>query len=60
VIAGQSEVSMQSIEHFQEKWKPVFRPEMRQNKGLEQIRVSGKDGFALNHGVAGSIPIVTS
>jgi hypothetical protein len=23
------------LEHFQEKWTPVFRPKMRQNKELE-------------------------
>jgi len=28
------------IEHFQEKWTPVFRPEMRQNKELERFRDS--------------------
>jgi hypothetical protein len=26
-----------TIEQFQEKWEPVFRPELRQNKQLEQF-----------------------
>ncbi|MDQ0454784.1 NAD(P)/FAD-dependent oxidoreductase [Rhizobium paknamense] len=30
------------LEHFQEKWKPVFRPEMRENKELERFNVSVK------------------
>ncbi|MCZ4075132.1 hypothetical protein [Agrobacterium sp. LMR679] len=30
------------LEHFQEKWTPVFRPEMRQNKELECFRDSKK------------------
>ncbi|CVI61198.1 conserved hypothetical protein [Agrobacterium deltaense NCPPB 1641] len=30
------------LEHFQEKWNPVFRPEMRQNKELECFRGSKK------------------
>jgi hypothetical protein len=25
------------LEQFQEKWKPVFRPELRQNKEIERI-----------------------
>ncbi|EGL65768.1 hypothetical protein AGRO_1454 [Agrobacterium sp. ATCC 31749] len=30
------------IEHFQEKWTPVFRPELRQNKELEIFRHAQK------------------
>jgi hypothetical protein len=30
------------IEHFQEKWTPVFRLEMQQNKELEIFRHSQK------------------
>jgi len=30
------------LEHFQEKWEPVFRPQMRQDKGTECPRESGK------------------
>ena len=26
-----------SLEQFQEKWEPVFRPELRPNKELERI-----------------------
>jgi len=33
-------MAVPSLEQFQEKWKPVFRQEMRQNKEIEQIRVS--------------------
>jgi hypothetical protein len=29
-------------EHFQEKWKPVFRLKMRKNKWLEHSRVSAE------------------
>ena len=25
------------LEQFQEKWETVFRPELRQNKGLDQF-----------------------
>jgi len=28
---------MQTLEQFQEKCETVFRPELRQNKGLEQF-----------------------
>ena len=27
--------TMSYLKHFQPKWTPVWRPEMRQNKGLE-------------------------
>ncbi|MDQ0455953.1 hypothetical protein QO005_002293 [Rhizobium paknamense] len=30
------------LEHFQEKWKTVFRPEMRKNKELWRFIVSVK------------------
>ncbi|WP_307159444.1 hypothetical protein [Rhizobium paknamense] len=33
---------LRKIEHFQEKWEPVFRPEMRKNKELEHFNVSVK------------------
>ena len=26
-----------ALEQFQEKWEPVFRPELRENKYLERI-----------------------
>jgi hypothetical protein len=35
-----------SLEHFQEKWNPVFRPKVRAKK-LEHIHVSMKHEFAL-------------
>jgi len=31
-----------ALEHFQVKWIPVHRPEMRQNKDLELFSVSVK------------------
>ena len=30
------------LEQFQEKWEPVFRPELRENKYLERITDSVK------------------
>jgi len=30
------------LEQFQEKWKPVLRPELRKNKGLERVGDSKK------------------
>jgi hypothetical protein len=30
------------LEHFQEKWNPVFRPKMRQRKMLERFLLSLK------------------
>jgi hypothetical protein len=30
------------LEQFQEKWKPVFRPELRQNNALDRISDSMK------------------
>ena len=36
-----------SLERFQEKWKPVFRPEARKNKEIERVRDSVKRGHAL-------------
>jgi hypothetical protein len=35
------------LEQFQEKWEPVFRSELRKNKGLEHFRDSKKNGNAL-------------
>jgi hypothetical protein len=35
------------IEHFQAKWKPVRRPEMRQLKEIERIRDSIQTESAL-------------
>ena len=35
------------LERFQEKWKPVFRPEVRKNNDLERARDSVKRGHAL-------------
>jgi hypothetical protein len=29
------------LEHFQEKWTPVFRPKMRQCKNARAVSVSG-------------------
>ena len=34
----------QGQEQFQEKWNPIFRPELRQNKELEDFRDSKKNG----------------
>jgi hypothetical protein len=28
---------LRGLEQFQEKWEPVFRPELRQNKELDQF-----------------------
>jgi hypothetical protein len=30
-----------ALEHFQEKWNPVFRPKMRQRKDVRAVSVSG-------------------
>jgi hypothetical protein len=30
------------LEHFQEKWNPVFRPKMRQRKNARAVSVSSK------------------
>jgi hypothetical protein len=30
------------LEHFQEKWKPVFRPKMRHRKKIELIQFPWK------------------
>jgi hypothetical protein len=37
------------IEHFQEKWNPVFRPKMRQRKNAGAASVSSKCETALEH-----------
>jgi len=42
-----SDLTDERFEHFQEKWIPVFRPEMRQNKELERFRDSKKSGNTL-------------
>jgi hypothetical protein len=34
------------LEQFQEKWKPVFRPELRENKEMERFHDSEKNGNA--------------
>ena len=36
------------LEQFQEKWTPVFRPELRKNKEIEHFRDSKKNGNALS------------
>jgi hypothetical protein len=36
-----------SLEHFQEKWNPVFRPKMQQRKNARAISVSGQREIAL-------------
>ncbi len=36
-----------ALEQFQEKWKPVLRPELRKNKEIEHFRDSEKSGKAL-------------
>jgi hypothetical protein len=33
------------LKQFQEKWEPVFRPELRQNKRLKQIPGKVGTGF---------------
>ena len=38
-----------TLEHFQEKWMPVFRSEMRENKRSECFRDSEKNGNALEN-----------
>jgi hypothetical protein len=35
------------LEQFQEKWEPVFRPELRKNKEIEHFCDSKKNGNAL-------------
>jgi hypothetical protein len=37
---GDSSSNKQALEQFQAKWKPVRRPEMRQNNEIEQLHVS--------------------
>jgi hypothetical protein len=32
--ANQTGAPLPGLEHFQEKWNPVFRPKMRQRKNL--------------------------
>ncbi len=45
---GAALASAVPLEHFQEKWNPVFRPEMPRNKELECFRVSKKREKALD------------
>jgi hypothetical protein len=40
------------LEQFQEKWEPVFRPELRKDKEIEHFRDSKKNGNALAFGRA--------
>jgi hypothetical protein len=40
------------LEQFQEKWTPVFRPELRKNKEIVHFRNSKKNGNALRFGVS--------
>jgi len=35
------------LEQFQEKWEPVFRPELRKNKEIEHFHDSEKNGDAV-------------
>jgi len=35
-------VQASDLEQFQEKWTPVFRPKLRQNKNLERLNDSKK------------------
>jgi hypothetical protein len=42
------------LEHFQEKWNPVFRPKMRQRKMLEHDREKWAPVFAKDHAQAKS------
>jgi hypothetical protein len=35
------------LEHFQEKWNPVFRPKMRQRKNARAVSASGPCETAL-------------
>ena len=49
-----------ALEQFQEKWEPVFRPELLKNNKLERFRDSAKSGSALYvdiRGRAGSFEI---
>src|SRR5882672_4361689 len=41
------------LEHFQEKWNPVFRPKMRQCKNAKAVSVSGLCEAALERGDRG-------
>ncbi|TPN47815.1 hypothetical protein FJ976_19380 [Mesorhizobium sp. B1-1-9] len=45
--------SARHLEQFQEKCEAVFRPELRQNKELEQFTVSVKRWTALSRWAAG-------
>ncbi len=37
----------EALEHFSEKWEPVFREEVRQNNKIERGFDSIKTGYAL-------------
>jgi DNA-binding NarL/FixJ family response regulator len=41
------------LEHFQEKWNPVFRPKMRQSKNARAVSISGLCETALAERVSG-------
>jgi hypothetical protein len=43
-------VRLMPLEQFQEKWKLVFRPELRKNKTIERFCDSEKSGNALAFG----------
>jgi hypothetical protein len=49
------------LEQFQEKWEPVFRPELRENNMMERLRDSKKSGTALagfGAGMAAALSLV--
>jgi hypothetical protein len=40
---------IKKLEHFQEKWNPVFRPKMRQRKNASAVSVSDQYEIAPKH-----------
>ena len=49
-----------SLEQFQEKWIPVFRPELRKIKRSGRAGVSGKSRYALIATAALLLPLAAS
>jgi hypothetical protein len=47
------------LEHFQAKWEPVRRPEMRQLKEIERFRDSTQTESALAQSAGANVPTVT-
>jgi hypothetical protein len=45
-------IDIGDLEHFQAKWEPVRRPEMRQLKEIERFRDSTQTESALARGIS--------